>query len=42
MNIERYLVRLERFELSRLAALDPKSSVSAVPPQAHNGRDDRI
>ena len=29
------LVGLERFELSRLATLDPKSSVSAVPPQPH-------
>ena len=27
------MVGLERFELSRLATLDPKSSVSAVPPQ---------
>ena len=29
------MVGLERFELPRLTALDPKSSVSAIPPQPH-------
>ena len=29
------IVRLIRLELTRLSALDPKSSVSTIPPQAH-------